>query len=344
MSRVIIYTSGTLGDHLPFIALGQALQAKGYQVCMAINRAMQDYAARAGLDVFTLNDIDRGPEEARDNAWAWDHWHNREMEKHPKSQPVDRDMYVAEARELIDLCCGTDLLLSTSIRSLGFVVHSALQIPWLTVSMNPYTFLAPTTEEQRRQQTQTRLKEYYTLIELMAFDELELDQPIPPWSIGWLFSRHVLLACSLHFSQPDLNQFQPLSSIDMTGFWFYEDPEWQDWQPDAALQAFCDRRPLVLTFSSQPLEDPGHFLRIHVEAASRLHLPLLVQRGWAGFSEADLPSNTESADVMFVDFLPHDWIFARAACVIQHGGIGSIARATPGMPDAYRAVRQRPVL
>ena len=30
---------------------------------------------------------------------------------------------------------------------------------------------------------------------------------------------------------------------------------------------------------------------------------------------------------MFADFLPHDWLFAQAACAIQHGGIGSIARA-----------------
>jgi len=31
--------------------------------------------------------------------------------------------------------------------------------------------------------------------------------------------------------------------------------------------------------------------------------------------------------VLFADFLPQDWLFARAACSIQHGGIGTIARA-----------------
>jgi hypothetical protein len=31
--------------------------------------------------------------------------------------------------------------------------------------------------------------------------------------------------------------------------------------------------------------------------------------------------------VFFADFLPQDWLFARAACSIQHGGVGTIARA-----------------
>ena len=32
---IVIYTAGTLGDHWPFMALGQALTARGYQVRMA---------------------------------------------------------------------------------------------------------------------------------------------------------------------------------------------------------------------------------------------------------------------------------------------------------------------
>ena len=118
----------------------------------------------------------------------------------------------------------------------------------------------------------------------------------------------------------------------MSGFWFYQDPEWLNWHPDEKLRRFCepedpDKKPIALAFSSQPLLEPAMILQKHVRAAALLERPLLVQRGWAGFSPADLPPEADPEKVLFTDFIPHDWLFARAACSIQHGGIGSIARA-----------------
>ena len=83
----------------------------------------------------------------------------------------------------------------------------------------------------------------------------------------------------------------------------------------------------MLSFSSLPVANRREVLAVHVEAAALLRRPLVVQTGWAGFCRQDLPRGTPAQDVLFVDFLPHDWLFARAACAIQHGGIGSIARA-----------------
>ncbi len=329
MSSIVIYTSGTLGDHLPFIALGRALHDRGHRVQLAVNPAMQSYVHRAGLETFVLTDEQRGEEQARADAWAWDHWNNRDTAEHPKAKPFDIEQHVTQARELIALCRDADLLIATSIRMLGYVVHHALGVPWLTASMNPFSFWQSTAEEERRAHQTAEIKIYRSIKELLGytFSSLGIDHAVPIWSRGWLFARHILLASSAYFSKPDLKQLLPRSSIDMTGFWFYEDPDWLDWQPDEALREFAARRPIVLAFSSQPLENPQHILAVHVEAAALLGQPLLVQRGWAGFAETDLPQNTRREDVMFVDYLPHDWLFAQAACAIQHGGIGSIARA-----------------
>ncbi len=334
MSTILLYTAGTLGDHLPFIALGQALAGRGHRVRLAIDRAMHPYAQRAGLEAFALEDAEHGPEEARRDAWAWDHWHNPDQAAHPSAPVFDLQDYLVRVRALIDLCQGADLLIATSIRILGYIVANALRMPWLTVSLNPVTFWQPATPADLQTWLKIRLKEYQQLGEVanQTFAALGVDRRVPDWSPGWPFARHVLLASSLHFSRPDLDQYQPQSSIDMTGFWFYQDPRWQSWQPDEALRRFCEpadpgRRPLVLAFSSQPLENPTEILARHVAAAARLDRPLLVQRGWADFSAAQVPSGLDLRQVMFADDLPHDWLFARAACAIQHGGIGSIARA-----------------
>ncbi len=329
MKTIVIYTDGTLGDHLPSIALAQALTARGYRVRMAINQAMHSYAQRAGLEAIALTDIERGPEEARQNAWAWNHWRNAATPPPPSYVSVGPDFFATQAQDLIEICRGADLLLATSIRILGYVVHQALGIPWITISVNPSTFVQPESAEEQATFEQSRIQEFDQYKKLFAymFPKLGIDKPIPDWWDGVLFARHILLACSPHFSQPYVEQFQPRASLDLTGFWFYQDPDWQNWQPDPELARFCERQPIVLSFSSQPLEERRQTLAKHVQAAARLNRPLLVQRGWADFSEEDLPEGAHRENILFADFIPHDWLFAHAACAIQHGGIGSIARA-----------------
>jgi UDP:flavonoid glycosyltransferase YjiC (YdhE family) len=108
------------------------------------------------------------------------------------------------------------------------------------------------------------------------------------------------------------------------GFWFYDDPAGTAWEPDPELAAFVERgpAPLVLSFSSLPLMEPDRVLALHIEAARQLSRPLVVLTGWSG-----MPESAESvSDVLFRNFLPCDWLFARAAALIHHGGIGTTAR------------------
>jgi mannosyltransferase OCH1-like enzyme/UDP:flavonoid glycosyltransferase YjiC (YdhE family)/glycosyltransferase involved in cell wall biosynthesis len=334
MAAIVLYTSGTMGDHLPYIALGQTLKSRGHQVRLVINQAMHAFAQRAGLEAVAITDIERGPEEARENAWAWDHWNYPRDRLHPKASILDADLYVTQVRGLIAACRDADVLIATSIRTHGYLAATALGMPWLTASMNPFSFWIPAAAEERQALLQARRNEYERLKELVAYtySQLGVNNETPPFSLGWLWARHVLLASSPHFSLPNLKQLQPRNSIDLTGFWFYQDPDWEGWQPEERLRRFCEpddptQRPIALTFSSQPLENPKEILNKHAQAAAQLGRPLLVQRGWAGFSEDDLGPEIDPAMVMFADYLPHDWLFARAACAIQHGGIGTIARA-----------------
>ncbi|MFM8322927.1 MAG: glycosyltransferase [Chloroflexota bacterium] len=330
MATIAIYTSGTLGDHLPYLALGQALQQRGHQVRLVINQAMHVYARAAGLEAVAFSDIERGPEHTQQNAWAWNHW--RQDQAPPVELPSLDELYgqyLAQTQEMLALCRDADLLLATSIRSHGLLLHLLTGLPWMTVSLNAVSFAAPPTPAEQRSRQNAGLSEYQTYRPLMAYvlERLGVERSLPEWRPGWSYARHVLLSSSPAFSQVELNQLQPYSSIDQLGFWYYDDPAWANWIPDEALRRFVERRPLALTFSSQPLEQPRQVLQLHVDAAGRLGMPLLVQRGWAGLSETDLPDSAQPGQVLFADYLPHDWLFARAAAAIQHGGIGSIARA-----------------
>ncbi len=320
-----------MGDHLPYLALAQRLQGRGHDVLMVINQAMHAYAERAGIEAVALSDVERGPREARENAWAWDHWQSsvdrQRSSLKVKARPLD--FFTRQVQELAGYAGGADLLLATAIRVHGLPAHLISGVPWVTLSVNPSAFVQSTHTAVREQQADLRRRYYNDKRPLLdhALRTAGSDQLLPGYYRGCLWAPQVILGSSPAFSTPDLEQLRPHAELVQTGYWFWEDPAWSTWQPSPQLQAICERRPLVLAFSSQPLENPGEILRKHVLAAAQLDMPMVVQRGWADFDERDLPPGSNRENVCFIDYAPHDWLFARAAASIQHGGIGSTARA-----------------
>jgi UDP:flavonoid glycosyltransferase YjiC (YdhE family) len=227
------------------------------------------------------------------------------------------------------------MLLATSLRPWGWLVQQALGLPGLTVSVMPAQFWQPPTPAHPRagakpqNETLAAWHQHYRrgMQQITAALGVVLPETLER---RLLIMPEVLLASSPQFSQPMPVEGPsgPVAPLP-TGFWFYDGPKWAISEPPIALRRFVERhpRPLVLSFSSLPVANRREVLAVHVEAAALLHRPLVVQTGWAGFCRQDLPRGTRAHDVLFVDFLPHDWLFARAACAIQHGGIGSIARA-----------------
>lgn len=106
-----------------------------------------------------------------------------------------------------------------------------------------------------------------------------------------------------------------------TGFVFHQDGQGLD----PRLRAFLDagEPPIVFTLGSSAVGAPGRFWDESLEAVTRLRrrAVLLVGRG-------DRPAVTgSSSDVCIVDYAPHAPLFARAAAVVHHGGVGTTAQA-----------------
>ena len=57
MSKIILDTSGTVGDPLPFFALAHALLSRGHEVCLAVNESMFSAAQQAGVPAFALTNL-----------------------------------------------------------------------------------------------------------------------------------------------------------------------------------------------------------------------------------------------------------------------------------------------
>jgi len=143
-----------------------------------------------------------------------------------------------------------------------------------------------------------------------------------PQLVLFAASRHVRLA------PPD---WPP--HYQLTGYFFLDDAE--GWVPPADLVGFLDagERPVVLTFGSMPASTPSSggpraLAALLLEACERAGARALLQGG-AGYPAADVPTSA-----WLVGAMPHAWLFARAACVVHHGGAGTMAAAfRAGVPQ-----------
>lgn len=106
-----------------------------------------------------------------------------------------------------------------------------------------------------------------------------------------------------------------------TGFW-QGDPR-PDWTPPAELLAFLERGapPVVVTMGSMVMFDVDTFARRIARALRLAGQRGIIVGGWSGISEAPEPAD----DVLCVGEVPYDWLFPQAACVIHHGGCGTVA-------------------
>src|SRR5262249_23097887 len=105
-----------------------------------------------------------------------------------------------------------------------------------------------------------------------------------------------------------------------TGFWAAD--EERDWQPSNELGTFLESGPppVVVTMGSMAMFDGTRLAGVVSEALRRLDLRGLLVGGWSDLSQV-VPTDR----LQVVQELPYDWLFPRAACVIHHGGCGTVA-------------------
>ena len=107
----------------------------------------------------------------------------------------------------------------------------------------------------------------------------------------------------------------------LTGYWRL--PAETDYVPDPAFAAFLDGGPppVYAGFGSMPSRDPDALGRTVIAAIRAAGMRGVIGSGWGGMAV------NAADDIHIVGSVPHDWLFARMAAVIHHGGAGTTAAA-----------------
>jgi sterol 3beta-glucosyltransferase len=117
-------------------------------------------------------------------------------------------------------------------------------------------------------------------------------------------------------------------NIHITGYFFLDHP---DYEPPEALSNFLKRGdpPVCITFGSMINREMQRVTFAVLDALANTGNRAIFLTGWGGWKPENPPEHT-----LFLDSVPHDWLFARCKAVVHHGGAGTTAAALrSGVPN-----------
>ncbi|MCK6549307.1 glycosyltransferase [Myxococcota bacterium] len=333
MAKIVLATVGTTGDVLPYVALGRALVARGHDVVVCSHDLHAARFSAAGLRFVAVG----APLGVDAFNRTMDAIHAIE-EPIPQFERLCTDVFLASpAKQLADhraVSQGADLVVAHWFDYVAQEAAIQNGVPWIGMTympevlrtdeapIFPYLSIGPwwtkATWDAALERAAPLTRRVREILATLGARDRELAM------IGALSPLHNFLAASSYLV--DVRSDWP-ATFEVTGSWFDDAPEHV---PEPELAAFLDahERPIVVSFGSMGGTRGEETSRTLMEAIAATGRSAIVQRGFTGLTA--IPSDR----VLPIGYVPHDFLFAHAGCVVHHAGSGTAAAvARAGVPS-----------
>lgn len=331
--RIVLTTTGSLGDLHPYLAIGLELLARGHTVTIATSKIYRTKVEQTGLGFAPM-----GPHF---ETTAPDLMHELMDAKKGPEQLIRQILYPsvpATYEEVTDALRGADAVVTHPITMASQIAAEKLGLPWVSTVTAPIAFfsrydppvLAPMPFLARLRGLGPgvngliiRLVRAKTRSWMKPITEFRASVGLPPGQDPLFEGQHspqrVLALFSRVMAEPQPDW--PRQAL-VTGFPFYDQEE-HGQALDPELQHFLDAGPppVVFTLGSSAVFDAGTFYQDSVAAVRQLGWRAVLLAGANAIREP-LPPGT----VVFA-YAPYSKILPRAACVVHQGGIGTCGQA-----------------
>lgn len=334
---VLLATTGSAGDVYPFLALGQALRARGHQISLLAPAEFQGLSRRLGIDFAAL---EREPCPARP-AFSkvmhsvmhpfTSHW--RKLARASTVVPLIRPLYDAIAHHAER----RNAVVVASAPLLGArVAHDRLNVPLVTVHVSPSALRSANDAACQASGRvpswlpPLRKRASYRLLDALIFDPL-LGRPINRLraELG-LPSVHRVLHDWRHSPQLGIGLFpewfappQPdwPAALRLTGFLFDDTATTADLSP--AIESFLRAGPPpIICTPGSAIRTANTFFEESIRACVHLKRRALLFTPHRQQIPASLP-----AGIRHFEYAPFRHVLGRASALIHTGGIGTAAQA-----------------
>jgi sterol 3beta-glucosyltransferase len=296
-----------MGDVQPLVALAVELRRRSHHPILALSPNFEDRVRSLGLEFVPL-----GPKLPLDEIRGVI---NAQIQM-GNGRPSDQVRHFLQAtlpllpeiyRTLLRVCQGAEVLIGSPYQLACRMVRENTLIPYVSLHLSQFGDVSG--EEVRAVSA--------TMVNLVRAQE-GFPPLHDPLGLDGISDSLAICAVSRH-----LVRRPPRwpAHYRITGFFFLDE---DGWEPDAALEKFCSsgEPPVVVSFGSVVHADPEAMTNLIVDAIGKANCRAVIQHGWGG-----LGKRTLSTSIYATGFVPHSWLFSRAALVVHHGGAGTTAAA-----------------
>jgi rhamnosyltransferase subunit B len=344
VKRILLTTTGSLGDLHPILAIGLGLRERGHVVVIATSRTYRDKILQTGLEFAPMGPHwTPTPEMTRE---VFDPIRGPERLVRQYLYPGLADAY----SEVTAAVRGCDLIVTHPITFAAQIAAEKLQMPWVSTVTAPLSLPSgydPPVYPPAPALAKLRVLGPRFNRALLKFGQLAIrgwSKPVREFRAGLGLPRRedplfdgqhsperVLAMFSKVMARPQPDWPQQTSVI---GFPFYDQAE-HGQKLDAELARFLDNGPppVVFTLGSSAVFDAGKFYQESVTAVRHLGRRAVLLVGTNSIA-SPLPEG-----VAAFRYAPYSQILPRAACVVHQGGVGTcgqtLAAAKPMLVMPY---------
>ena len=338
--HIMVIPMGSAGDVYPLLGLGVALRSHGHDVEVVANSYYQAIIERADLSFLELGTY----EDLRSGLENPDLWHRRKgfIVLGQVLLPLMKPLYEMIARRYIP---GETIVVASSLALAARVAQEKLGLPLVTVHLQPTAFRSahdPVSESRVSSYrglcgAARRLRDW--LIDVLFLDRIfapeinalraELGLPrVRRLLYQWWHSPQLVLGLFPEWFAPPQPDWPPQARL--TGFPLYDDSGRE--MPAAVEDFLADGSPPIVFTPGSAMRHGREFFAESVAACESLgRRGILLTR----FRE-QVPDNLPRG-VRHFDYLPLSQVLPRAAAVVSHGGIGTVAQGlAAGIPQLVK--------
>jgi sterol 3beta-glucosyltransferase len=336
--RIALSTVGSTGDVQPFLALGQALMARGHDVVALSHPFHAERFQAQGIpfrpcgpmiDISEFNALldkmvaRRNPVKQLRVLMEEGILHDGLQYFHEaKAAMQDRELAVCHMIDFLGMEAAAQFKIpSATVILTHAIVPTRVSTPALVPDLGPFNPLAWWAMSLALSGVDRDIRAFLRQLGGPSITIKNYAAVAP--QLNLLASSRILAGI------PD-SALPP--RVQCTGPWILEEPTVS--LPDKLLDFVARHpRPLIVSFGSMGGSRGAELSEMILTAIRWLGIPAILQGGYANLGASELPEN-----VIQVGYLPHAQLFPLGGCVLHHGGAGTtLAACRAGVPSAIVA-------
>jgi sterol 3beta-glucosyltransferase len=311
--KIVVVTIGSRGDVQPYINLSQGLRDAGHDVTLATNPTLCPLVEAHGVKATRIGrPVDMGMEGARlmeksfDNMWIG----------MVRVMQLGARLVEEAYPDVLAACKNVDLVVTSDTGS-GVAESEKLDIPWISVTLQPAR--VPVTQNEKP--TLVGKLFGWTLGKLFIAPTNRFRKRVgapPVESITTMLSKRMILLPVN--SQVALLNLKWPPQVRQTNYWYARPIE--GWAPPPDLSSFlaAGEKPVAISLGVMGAAKARQSAQIVLDAVRKAGVRAIVQ-GWGDvLKELNVPPTVHSAGS-----IPHDWLFDQVSAIVHHGGVGTTA-------------------